>query len=781
LGGTAGVVAQVIPELELIVGKQPAVAELGPAETQNRFSLAFQNFIRVFATSEHPLVVFLDDMQWADSATLQMLETLLGQPELRCLLFVLAYRDNETGPAHPFSQTMGKLEKGGTFVERVSLDPLGSEDLNRFVSDSLRRSPTDCASLTRLIEEKTGGNPFFASEFLKTLYREGLIWFDPSNRYWCWDENKIGKKALAENVVDLMAARLLRLKPEARSLLSLASCIGSAFDAETLALIGQKPMEQVETELDEPLSEGLILALPRTGASISPSYRFQHDRIQQAAYGMIDAAAKPATHLSIGRLILKNAKPEALDRRIFDVVNHLGLAERLIVDPAERKSAARLCFSAARKAKNSTAYSVAENYSLRALTFLGEDAWRSDFDFVFGVHRELAECQYLAGELAQAETSFAALLSRARTDLERAGIYALQIQLYQVAGDYSKAYEISVKSFEELGLAVPKTDADAGEAIEKKAAEAKERMAGKTISGLIDAPRLTDPRIGQLLRLLEASAPPVYMVRPALFAWVAITMLCLSLEYGNTEASCYAYGVYAILLAAVFDDVASAYEFSQLAIRLNEKLDDPRLKGSVLHLLGDHVNFWINPIATDLPILERGFRACVEGGDLIYSNYIAFQSIWHLWEKGEPLDQILEATNKSLAFAQQSKHRFEGSPASLRSNERSVVRRGPGHGRDRGRQLRMRRRLLPRHADGAELLGGTVRRRAPVVQRRRKEPGFGLFDADGDELLVLQGPHRGGFARDRGRGGQKSPSRHGRRRASQVRQVGIQLRGQFRR
>jgi tetratricopeptide (TPR) repeat protein len=385
-------------------------------------------------------------------------------------------------------------------------------------------------------------------------------------------------------------------------------------------------------------------------------FRFQHDRIQQAAYALIQESVKAETHLKIGLRLQENFSPAELDARVFDVVNQLNLGANLIHEQEGRARLSQLNFKAGTKAKLSTAYSSAGKYFIQAVALLEKDAWTTDYSYAFQLHRELAECLYLTGKLEEAEEMFGEIQSRSKSDLDTTQIDYLQIRLYQVAGDYKKALKIALRAFRRLDMPAPESDAAITPVVEGEFHRATELIGSRAIKALIDLPLATDPRMKMLAAVLEASGPPVYMVRPALFAWVTLKLLNLSLEFGNSESSCYAYGIYALMLAASFGEVDRAYEFSQLAIALNEKFNDLKLKGCMLHLLGDHVNFWKHPIGTDLPILERGFRACLEGGDLIYSNYIAFQSIWHLWESGDPLDQVMEYSKKYLSFAQQSQH-----------------------------------------------------------------------------------------------------------------------------
>ncbi|WP_428332118.1 sensor histidine kinase [Novosphingobium sp.] len=654
LGSQAGVIADVVPDLELLLGEQPPVGKLGPIEAQNRFNLVFYDFLSVCATKAHPLVIFLDDLQWVDGATLALLEALLTPGANISLMLIMSYRDNEVDAAHPFQRTLDNLKHAQLSTTPIFLEPLTLEAANALIGDTLRAPATTTQSLTELIVNKTHGNPFFVIALLQALNRDGLLHFDTANHRWHWDAEQIKRGHMADNVVHLMIDRMRSLTPTSQRVLSHAACIGHGFSLQQLSVATECTPDEARAALAEPLTAGLMVP-DDTAPDGIPVFRFQHDRIQQAAYALIDDADKPGVHQRIGMLMLANLTPAQIDEHVFDLTHQLNQAE-LLWDASVQSVLVRLNTLAAKRAKAATAYASAKQYFIYAMRHVPDDAWQTHYAQAYELHTELAECAYLCGQFTEAEALFDTVITQAHSAVDRGHIYALQMRLYQVAGDFNRATDVALASFATFGLDVPDTDARAGELVGILAEKAKAQRAGRLPLTLVDAPRMTDPTIRTAMELLEASGPPIYMVRPALFAWVALQMVTLSLEYGNSEASCYGYAIYGILLAAAFGEVQTGYEFSTMAIALNDNFTDTKLKGCLWHMLGDHVNFWKNHIGSDVPILAQGFNACLESGDLIYSNYIGFQAPWHLLETGEPLSQVYDFTDSYLAFAQRSKH-----------------------------------------------------------------------------------------------------------------------------
>jgi serine/threonine protein kinase len=421
LGPNGRLMVDLVPDLKLIIGEQPPVPELPPQQAQSRFQLVFRRFIAVFARPEHPLVLFLDDLQWLDAATLDLLEDLLTQPDVQHLMLIGAYRDNEVSSAHPLMRKLEAIRKGGAIVHEIILAPLAREALARLIADSLRCEPERATPLAQLLQEKTAGNPFFAIQFLSALAEEGLLTFDHGEARWSWDLNRIRAKGYTDNVVDLMVGKLTRLPVETQRALRQLACLGSSAEFGLLTMVYEDSSGDIHGDLWEAVRTGLVFR--SEGA-----YRFLHDRVQEAAYSLIPADLRTAAHLQIGRLLVAQTPPEKREEAIFEIVNQLNRGAALITAGDEREQLAELNLIAGKRAKASTAYASALTYLVAGAALLAEDPERQH-ELTFALELNRAECEFLTGELMAAEQRLAALSARAKDAIEQATVACLRMDL----------------------------------------------------------------------------------------------------------------------------------------------------------------------------------------------------------------------------------------------------------------------------------------------------------------------------------------------------------------
>ncbi len=673
LGQSGQVLVDLLPELALLLGPQPAVPALQPTESQNRFNRLMSRFADVFTTASHPLVLFLDDLQWADAGSLKLLHVLLAAPGRRHLLILGAYRDSEVHAAHPLSLALVGLCGAGVAVREIALGPLGAPQIAELLEHALSEGAARVASLSEVILEKTQGNPFFVGQFLRSLHAERLIRFDESADAWTWDLGEIAGREVTGNVVEFMAGKLLRLAPATQRALTLAACIGHEFDLQTLVTLHEQPPATVAAALGEALREGLVLPVrvdhrflhgalegsadaKERAADVEVRYRFLHDRVQQAAYSLIADADRAATHLFIGRLMLAGRTSEGHDEALFDLMGHLNVGAPLVTDALERTMFAELDLAAGRRAKASNAYETAAECLRAGAAFLPESAWATRHELCFALHLEQAECEYLSGRFEQAEGLFQLLLDRARSNVEKASVFTLQLKLYQVAGRYDDGVTLALRELQRFDLQLPSTDEAIQEAMAAASKEIFELLGGRQIPELIDHPLMTDPEHRAVLQMLNSLLPCAYIGRPRLFPLSAMKAVAFSLRHGNAPESCFAYSIYGLMLVSVFGDIPAGFQFSEMSIQLNERFGDTAQRGSLLHLHGDHINFWRRHIRTGFPFLERAFEACLAAGDLVYAGYLAFETVWQAVERGDALDDVLQLSEPFAAFARQSKN-----------------------------------------------------------------------------------------------------------------------------
>ena len=571
VGDSGQVIIEVIPELERVIGRRPPATELSGTAAQNRFNLLFQKFIQVFTTPAHPLVMFLDDLQWADSASLNLIQVLIAESKTGYLLLIGAYRDNEVFAAHPLVLTLDAVRKVDARVSTITLQPLTPSSLNRLIADTLHCAESLSITLTELVMQKTQGNPFFATQFLKVLHQENLIAFDAEAGCWQWDIVGVRGAALTDNMVEFMALQLEKLPSTTQNVLKLAACIGTQFDLQTLAIVSQQSPAAVATALWNALQEGLIL--PQNGtyrsymgqsthdsaqALQTVNYTFLHDRIQQAAYSLIPESHKAEIHYRIGRLLVDHFTVATQDARIFEIVGHLNLGRGLIIDPAERIDLARLNLIAGRRAMSSTAYGAAFSYFNQGINLLPTDSWQCQPTLSLELHLEAAETSYLCQEFDQTKTITTQILSQSLSVFRA---YEIQILAAIAQGQLLEAINIGRIALQLVDIELPQVTDDVD--FEREFEEVSDCLQGKSISELSRLPSLEDIGVHSVMKVLSRLFGPTYIALPALMPIVIFKMITLSVQYGNSSESIFAYSLYGLILCNIIDDVESGYQFSR--------------------------------------------------------------------------------------------------------------------------------------------------------------------------------------------------------------------------
>ncbi len=660
LGENGQVIIDVIPELEHLIGKQKKVSELEGTAAKNRFNLLFQNFIRVFATKDHPLVIFLDDLQWADSASLKLMQLLMSETDTNYLLLMGAYRDNEVFPAHPLMLTLDEIRKNSATVNQITLAPLDKTSLNRLIADTMICSPERAIPLTELVFAKTQGNPFFATQFLKSLQVDGLISFDmtppippyqggaslPTSAYegvarggWQCDIGKVRTLALTDDVVEFMAIQLQKLPVNTQDVLKLAACIGNQFDLATLAIVHQKSQSETSADLWKALQEGLVIPISEVykffrdsesvavgqASELSVPYKFLHDRVQQAAYFLIPESQKQSTHLEIGQLLFKNTPEAEREEKIFDIVNQLNMGVELIDSQVERDRLTQLNLIAGRKALTSTAYAAANIYLQTGIELLTANCWQNQYELTLNLYVAAAEAAYLNADFDGMELLAAQVLQHAQTILERVKIYEIKIAAQTAQMKVLETIAVARDALLQLGIELPTTpdEASIGKALQALAGQLSDRK----IEELIDLPVMTNPQTQAAMQLSGMLFPPVFQGMPGLLPLLSSTMVGLSLQFGNAPASTVGYAMHGMVLCAFFQEVETGYGFGKLALNLLDRLNVRELKSTVLLLFGGWIQHHKEALLATLPTLKDGFTAGMETGDFVdagYNIYIYF-------------------------------------------------------------------------------------------------------------------------------------------------------------
>ncbi|MCL1463961.1 ATP-binding sensor histidine kinase [Argonema galeatum] len=651
-GQQGRVIIDVIPEVELIVGKQPDVPELRPQESQNRFNLVFQNFIRAFCAKEHPLVIFLDDLQWADGASLKLIELMIADANRSYLFLIGAYRDNEVNASHPLIVMLDELQQKGESVNFITLTPLDVEHISHLIADTLHSDPNSVKPLAELVVRKTLGNPFFVNEFLKTLYAANLIAFDFERHCWQWDIAEIEAKGITDNVVELMIGKLQKLPETTQEVLSLAACVGAFFDLNTLSIICEKLPTQIFTDLVTAVQSGFILPTSELDDRLLiQNYKFLHDRVQQAAYALSDKKPKKAVHLQIGRLLWRNTEPEALSDRIFKIVDHLNLGvvetlnlTSLHISQEERDEIARLNTIAGQKAKAATAYGAASRYFNLGRELLAQDSWQTQYNMTLALYELAAEAAYLSGDFEQMETLVEVVLQQAKTLLDRVKVYEVKMQAYQVKARLLEVLKIGLQVVKLLGINLNEQPSLSD--LHGKLSETISNLNGRQIDRLIHLPKMTDPEKLAAMRILARIAPAAYMVAPPMFTLIVCEEVNLSIKYGNAPWSSYAYATYGAILCGVVFDIESGYKFGKLALNVLSLFNENSLKAMTFEAVAGHIYHWKESVASTLIYLELGYQTGLTTGEFEWAGYCAAVNFQHSYFIGKELNYLVNTSAK---------------------------------------------------------------------------------------------------------------------------------------
>ncbi|MBK4731982.1 AAA family ATPase [Oxynema sp. CENA135] len=654
LGTNAQLIIDAIPELETIIGPQPPVPDLDPSEAQNRFNFVFQHFIRVFCSPEHPLTIFLDDLQWADSASLHAIELMLSDLETRHLFIIGAYRHQEVGATHLLRTTLETLEKEGIPIANIHLKPLNLKQICQLIADTLHDEAEAVRPLAKLTLQKTGGNPFFVSQFLKTLHEKGAIAFDFDRHSWQWDLKQIQQTKIADNIVELTLENLKKLPPLTQDLLKMAACLGSSFQTQTLALVSDRPEAEIGRELMSAVRSGAIATTcDFDDRGYIREYQFTHDRVQQAAYASIAPRERAAMHLKIGRSLWQHT--DNLAENLFKIVDCLDFGVDSIHDRHERERVAELNAIAGEKAKAANAYAAAIGYFNVGLQLLSTDAWEQYYDLTLRLYREAAEVAYLAGDYDRLEELAEIVCDRARTLLDRVKVYEVKIEAYKARGQNREAIAIARPLLQQLGFELPEapTPEQIGDVLETTARCWRDRG----VESLRDLPPMRDPEHLAAMRIANRLFAPIFITVPTLLPVLVGKQVQLSIAHGNAPSSCYAYVNYGLILCGIVGEIEIGYQFGQLALK---SIEPPNMAQYIAQVRGPfHAGIAIGKehLKDSLAPLRAAYQKGLEFGDLYYATTCAFVYSLHGLFSGVELDRLdsqIAAYRDAIAQLQQT-------------------------------------------------------------------------------------------------------------------------------
>jgi len=688
VGANGRIIIDVIPEIERIIGSQPAVTYTDPLEAQNRFNRVMQKFVGVFAQKERPLVLFLDDLQWVDLASLNLVRVLITDPESKHLLIIGAFRDTEVGAAHPFKQMVDNLTKTGVSitattlpplqVEHVNsliadliisasrepgsgpthplalmvddltkagvpitatnLQPLQAEHVNAFIAGALGCSREQTEPLARIVFRKTRGNPLFIGQMLKVLFEEKKLVYE-STSGWKWNAKEVESLPMADSIVDLLVSKIHKLSPDTQTALMLASCIGNRFDLETLAVISGKSLGQTLVAISPAIQETLIIPMHTV-------YAFFHDRIREAAYSLLSDNEKKETHGLIGHFVLSRTGPESRNEKIYYIVDQLNLGTERIASLRKRLELAELNLMAGKKAKASTAFASAAQYLLKGTELLSVDSWGLHYDLTLSLYMECAECLYLSGNFDGTEALFEIILRNAKTNGAKAEIYRIRVTFSQNKGRPREALRYAREGLKLLGLNMPSNPSKLS--VLKELLKIKWQIGQRKPGDLAFLPQVVDPTRQTMADILINMSPAAYYYNKKLFSLAMLNIFTVSLRYGQTTASPLGYMSYGFLIGSVLGDYQSGYEFASVGLRLSNQRPNLSIRAQCNFGLAAFINHWTQHLKTSIDYFNAGYAYSLESGNFVYASYSAgIHSVMKFF-KGDQLDDTQEQAEKYL-------------------------------------------------------------------------------------------------------------------------------------
>ena len=631
LGSEGKVLTDVLPRLELIIGVQAPIPELGGAEAQNRFNYVCKKFVSAISSAEHPLVLFIDDLQWADSASLNLIEVILSDRSNGHLLFIGAYRDNEVNASHPFIIMQNELEDKGLKMETIHVKNLTLENLNDLISDSVSELESVTLPLAELVFLKTQGNAFFSTQFLKTLFSEKLLLFSFELNQWQWDIEKVRLQKISDNVVDLMANKSKLFAQETQEILKIAACIGNKFSSKALSIIRQKDTSEVQNDLFEALKEGFIIPA-------GENFRFSHDRIQQAVYSTIPDAERNSLHLTIGRLLLENISAEEKEEKLFSITNQWNCGKDLITSDEEREQLAYLNLEAGVKAKQSSAFKPALDYFDTGISLLKQESWKNQYKLSIDLYTYAMEAAYLNGDFDAMDQKYKQVLANAKDLLEKVKPYEIRILAYKAENKLIDAINTGRELLAQLGEHFP-SKANLVHVM-LHLMKIKYRLFRKDNQVLENLPDMTNEHKIAAMRILADIASSSYWAVPTFFPLVIFRMVELSLRYGNTAVSSFAFATYGVIMCGVLGDMKSGYSFGKLGLLLLDKFKVKEWKTQVYTPIYALINIWNEHVHNTLRPLQESYHIGLETGAIEFACINTNIYCINAFLSGKPLNRL---------------------------------------------------------------------------------------------------------------------------------------------
>lgn len=674
VGYNGQLIIDVIPEVELIIGKQQPVTEIGLMESENRFNLVISEFLSIFTQKEHPLVIFLDDLQWADATSLKLMQLLISDSSSKYLLLIAAYRDNEVDENHPLMKILPEIENTGIVIQKICLQHLQLSSIEKMLCETMKTNATQQINeLASLLFHQTTGNPFFLTQMLHTLYQEGLLQFEFALGNWKWNLKDIQMLVIPDlGVVELIARNIEKLPNATKSALKLAACIGNNFTLDILAIISEKSIHEVAQDLSLALQQGLILPCKRFRdeclviekqelqdyclINSTLEYNFLHDRMQQAAYSLIPENEKQATHVKIGQLLLKNTPESEIEAKIFEIVNQLNFGIESFQSQLQKDELAKLNFIAGRKAKAANAYEIAFNYLKICISLSKNYSWINNYNFLLKLHIEATEAAYLCGKLEKVEELSNSVLKNGNNILDKIKIFEIKILVLIAESKSDAAIELGLQVLNKLRINLPKKPSYLY--ILMHFIKINIALGRKGDERLMNLPSMTDSYSLAAIKIISAISTAAVFTNPNLLVSMIFVQVELSIKKGNAPISAIAYASYATLLSGIFNQVEAGYKLGEVTLSLLSRFQDNTIKAKLLNILAVYTFSWKTHWRENLSLFQLAISSGMETGDLEYVAWSYVSEIYLLFLLGEDLENLNKKLNNTVSIVRKLKHKL---------------------------------------------------------------------------------------------------------------------------
>lgn len=669
LGENAGLITEVIPHLLKIIGKQPNVSKLQPAEQETRFHMVLLDFIYIFSTPGSPLVIFLDDLQWADLSSLNLVKLILENPRQDSILILGAYRDNEVEKGHPLLMTLKQINESNGEVRFIQIGPLNQETTGQIIADSFGMNQIQANQLGEHVFNKTKGNPFFIHSFLKSLYDKKLVHKD-LDKNWIWNQKEIDELGYTDNVIDLMTEGLTTLPGYAREVLKFAAVLGNTFNLADLCDVTEQSPSKVYHDLKPAIHGGYLNSMDNGYRAIALSsitvnyeiekklsgktalFTFTHDKVQQAAYSLISQTELASMHLRIGRLLLGNRDESQLHEGIFELLNHFSISSQLIVLKDEKRKIAKLCLMAGRKAKDSTSYNLGVHYLIMARNLLGPDCWSDDYELTYNVLFELGECEYLNDNPSEAEQYFKEILSYSKTNFEKLKVFYVHSSLYLKIGNTTESLRLGLEAARLYDIRFPQNRR--GIQIVTLFTLAKYLLLFSTKyknpASLFHLKECNDEEIIALNKFLIDLATSAYQQDQNLMMLVIFKIVRSYLKNGFTDACGWGFSGFSVVVLSALRMQKKGSNLWDITMKLHQRTHSPLIKWRLSYTVLSFYNHWRIPIREGYDRILETIKACVLNGDQIFTGYSVALYLRSRLMAGENLRVILDSSEEHLTL-----------------------------------------------------------------------------------------------------------------------------------